>query len=97
MGFCLHCVILFLPMTEILSRPGSGNSRFFYKKRMLCYLYSHKKCKQPYLAITDGNQIDHPALLVENRKRVKIILIDPEEDLPVATIREILRQAIDSQ
>jgi len=67
---------------------------FFYKKRMLCYLYFHKKYKKPYLAIMDGDQINHPALLAEDRKRVKILLIDAGEDLPMETIEEILGAAI---
>ncbi len=68
---------------------------FYYKKEMYCYLSIHKKTKLPYLAIVDGKLIDHPALLAEDRKRIKIMLIEPEEDLPVETIEEILRQAID--
>ncbi len=67
---------------------------FYYKKQMFCYLSFHKKYKQPYLAIVEGRQLDHPALLAENRTRIKIMLIDPEEDLPVETIEEILQQAL---
>ena len=67
---------------------------FYYKRGMLCYLYFHKKYQQPYLAIMDGNRIDHPALLAEDRKRIKIMLVDPNVDLPIETISEILRQAI---
>lgn len=68
---------------------------FFYKKRMLCYLSYHKKRKPPYLALVDGNRIDHPALLAENRTRMKIMLIDPQEDLPIEIIVDILGQAIE--
>ncbi|MPR32023.1 DUF1801 domain-containing protein [Salmonirosea aquatica] len=67
---------------------------FYYKKKMLCYLSFHKKHKKPYLAIVEGRQIDHPALLAENRTRMKIMLIDPNEDLPMETIQAILQQAL---
>lgn len=67
---------------------------FYYKKEMFCYLSFHKKYQQPYLAIVDGNRIDHPALLTENRKRMKIMLIDAEQDLPIETIEEILGRAL---
>ena len=67
---------------------------FFYKNEMFCYLSFHKKFKLPYLAIVDGNQLDHPALLAENRKRIKIMLIDPEKDLPIGTIEEVLQRAL---
>ncbi len=68
---------------------------FFYKKEMFCYLSFHKKYKQPYLAIMDGNQIDHSALLAEDRKRIKIMLIDPAKDIPIKVIQDILGRAIE--
>ena len=67
---------------------------FYFKGKMLCYLWIHKKVKQPYIGFTDGNLIQHPDLLQEKRARMKILLIDPNADLPVDTIRTILTQAI---
>ncbi|WP_373514515.1 DUF1801 domain-containing protein [Persicitalea sp.] len=67
---------------------------FYYKKKMFCYLFFHKKYKLPYLALVEGRQLDHPALLAENRTRIKIMLIDPTKDLPMETIEEVLQQAL---
>ena len=67
---------------------------FYFKKEMYCYLSFHKKYKKPYLAIVDGHLVEHPALLAEKRKRIRIMLVDPEKDLPIETIEEILRMAI---
>ncbi len=67
---------------------------FYFKGKMLCYLWIHKKVKQPYIGFTDGNLIQHPDLLQEKRARMKILLIDPYADLPIDTIRTILTQAI---
>lgn len=53
-----------------------------------------KKSKQPYIGIVEGKRLEHPALISEKRSRIKIILIDPNEDLPLNTIKEILTQAI---
>lgn len=62
--------------------------------KMCCYLWVHKKFRQPYLGIVEGKKIDHPDLLQENRARMKILLLDPEKDLPLRTINGILKKVI---
>jgi hypothetical protein len=66
---------------------------FCYKGKMLCYLWT-KKNGQPYLGIVDGNMIPHPALVQEKRSRMKILLLDAGEDLPLGTISAILKTAL---
>jgi hypothetical protein len=61
---------------------------------MFCYLWVHKKNGLPYLGIVNGNKIDHPDLIIENRSRMKILLIDPTRDLPIETINSILKIAL---
>jgi hypothetical protein len=60
--------------------------------KMVCYLWIHKKLKQPYLGIVDGNKVNDPLLLQEKRARMKILLLDPAGDLPIKKIRAILKQ-----
>lgn len=67
---------------------------FCYKGKRFCYLWVHKKWKQPYIGIVDGNKIEHPELLAEKRSRMKILLIDMDKDFPIKTIQEILNEAI---
>lgn len=67
---------------------------FYYKGKMLCYLWIHKKFKKPYIGFVDGNLIDHTDLLQEKRAKMKILLIDQNEDLPIDKINLILNQAI---
>lgn len=67
---------------------------FYFKGKMYCYLWIHKKYGQPYIGMANGNQLDHPELLTEKRARMKILLIDPNEDLDVAMIESILQQAL---
>jgi len=67
---------------------------YCYKGKMFCYLWVHKKNGLPYLGIVNGNKIDHPNLIIENRSRMKILLIDPTQDLPIETINAILKTAI---
>ena len=71
-----------------------GMPFFCYKGKMFCYLWIHKKYQQPYLGIVEGKKIDHPLLIIEKRSRMKIILFDPAEDLPLQTIKLILKQAL---
>ena len=71
-----------------------GMPFYCYKGKMLCYLWTHKKYKQPYLGIVDGKLIDHPLLITENRARMKILLFDPEKDIPIDMLSTILEQLI---
>ena len=74
-----------------------GMPFFCYKGKMFCYLWVHKKYKQPYLGIVEGKLIEHSDLLLEKRARMKILLIDPNGDIPLNTIETILRAALDLQ
>lgn len=72
-----------------------GMPVFCYKKKMFCYLWLHKKYKQPYLGIVEGKHFNQSFLFGEKRSRMKIMLFDPAADLPVETINSILQQALD--
>ncbi len=67
---------------------------FCYKGKMFCYLWVHKKHKQPYLGLVEGKRIIHPDLLVEKRSRMKIMLFDPNKDLPLRKIKLVVKQAL---
>ena len=67
---------------------------YCYKGKMLCYLCVHEKKGLPYLGIVEGRKIDHPLLIQESRSRMKIMFIDPERDIPVEVVDEILKTAI---
>ena len=71
-----------------------GSSFFYYKGKMFCYLWFHKKYKQPYISFVEGNRFDEPFLIQENRARMKIMLLNPNEDLPIANIKSILNKAL---
>jgi hypothetical protein len=71
-----------------------GMPFFCYDGKMFCYLWVHKKFRQPYLGIVEGQKINHPDLLQEKRARMKIFLLNPEKDLPIKTIDSILQQTI---
>lgn len=80
--------------SEITNEMKYGMPFFCYKGKMFCYLWIHKKYKKPYLGIVEGQHIHHPNLIFENRSRMKIMLFEPNEDLPITTINDLLKQAL---
>ena len=71
-----------------------GMPFYCYKGRMFCYLWVHKKYKQPYIGIVEGKNIDHTQLMMEKRARMKILLVDPDQDIPIKIIFSILKDAM---
>lgn len=79
---------------EIVNTLKYGMPFFVYRGKMFCYLWVHKKYKQPYLGIVEGKQIEHPLLIQEKRSRMKIMLLDPDKDLPMKLIQAILKKVL---
>jgi hypothetical protein len=67
---------------------------FYYKGKMLAYLWKDKLTQEPYIGIANGGAIDHPCLEQGDRKRMKIFRVDPNQDIPVDDIREVIALAI---
>ena len=72
-----------------------GMPCFCYKNRMFCYLWTDKKTYEPYVLFVEGQYLNHPKLEVSTRKRMKILRINPKEDIQVTTITSLLNQALD--
>lgn len=71
-----------------------GTPFFTYQNKNVCYLWLDKRSRHPYVGFIDGHKIDHPLLLIGNRKQIKILPIDPNADLPVEALQEILAAAL---
>ncbi len=67
---------------------------FYYRGKMLCYLWIHKKYKHPYIGFVDGNLLHDEDLLVEKRAKMKILLIDPLQDLPFEKISALIKTVL---
>lgn len=67
---------------------------FCYHGKMFCYLWIEKKTSFPYLGIVEGKKIDHPGLVQDDRSRMRVIKFDPNEDLPLSQIVDILDSAL---
>ena len=79
---------------EISNTWKYGMPFFCYKRKIFCYLWFHKKYKQPYIGIVEGNRFDEPFLIQEKRSRMKIMLLDPHKNLPLLTIEKVLQKAL---
>jgi hypothetical protein len=71
-----------------------GMPCFTYNGKHICYLWTDKKTLEPYILIVDGNKIEHPRLKAGDRKRMKIFPIDPNQDLPLNEIHNVLTAAL---
>ena len=67
---------------------------FCINGKMFVYLWTNKESGLPYVGIVEGKKIDHPLLIQEKRSRMKILPIDPEQDLPISDLDNVLNQAI---
>lgn len=67
---------------------------FYYRGKTFCYLWIDKKTKEPYIGVVKGSEIDHPLLELGTRSRIKILRINPNEDLPIEIIQSILVEAM---
>jgi hypothetical protein len=72
-----------------------GMPFFCYQQKMFCYLWVHKKHQLPYIGFVEGNRLNHPNLIAEKRARMKVIMLDPNKDIPIETIKTLLQSALD--
>ena len=93
---------VFLALREIILKQDNdithvlkyGMPFFCYKGKMFCYLWMHKKYKQPYIGIVEGKHFEESFLLQEARSRMKIMLFDANEDLPLKQIEMVVEKAL---
>jgi hypothetical protein len=81
--------------TNITETQKWGMPCFCYKKKMFSYLWVDKITNQPYILMVEGKHLNHPQLEEGQRTRMKIFRVDPTNDLPKDTIKEILQKALD--
>lgn len=78
----------------VLEEWKYGLPFFSYKGKPFCYLWLHKKYKQPYIGFVEGHRMKSNALLQEKRVRMKILIVAADKNLPVRTIRRLLKEAL---
>ncbi|WOK04465.1 DUF1801 domain-containing protein [Imperialibacter roseus] len=81
--------------TNVTETQKWGMPCFCFRKKMFCYLWTDKKTEEPYILFVEGKHLDHPELEAGERSRMKTFRVNPNEDLPVETIEELLNSALD--
>ncbi len=66
---------------------------YHYKGKMFCYMGVSAKQKKLYLGFVKGYKLKHPSLKKEGRKQIKVFYINPEKDLPIKTLKQIIFEA----
>lgn len=86
-------------LRTILLNDGAFTEAWKYRmpfycinKKMACYLWVDKKQHWPYLGIVEGKKIQHPDLVQGDRARMKILLLNPHQDIPLRKIKSILSE-----
>lgn len=68
---------------------------FCYKGKMFCYLWIEQESGKPYIGFVEGRRLNHPDLILGARSRMKVLYIEPDQDLPIDLLNNLLKQAID--
>ncbi len=82
-----------LSYAEMTETKKYGMPCFCYKGKICCYIWIDKKTNDPYFLMAAGRELHHPALEEGDRKRMKILRINANEDLPVAIIDAVMNEA----
>lgn len=86
---------LILDQNEFMTEKWSyGMPLYCYKEKRVCYLWIDKKRDQPYILFVDGNKMDHPDLVQDERKRMKVFYVDAEKDVKVEKVTKVLELAL---
>ena len=72
-----------------------GTPFFQYQNRPLCYFWIEKKTTLPYIGFKHGMSLDFPWLEAGDRRRFKIMRLDPYDDIPLKALRKTLRASIE--
>ena len=80
---------------QVTATTKYGMPCFCYRNKAFCYLWTDKETGEPYILMVEGKHLDHPLLETGDRARMKILRVNPNEDLPVESIAEVLHVALD--
>jgi len=67
---------------------------FCYRGKMFCYLWIEQGSGRPYMGFVEGKHLNHPDLILGERARMKILFVDPDKDLPIEMLNDLLQQAL---
>lgn len=63
---------------------------YYYKGKWFCYLsYSKKRNHEIYIGFVKGYLVQHPKLLSEGRKQIKVYRLNPNKDINIKELKTI--------
>jgi len=72
-----------------------GMPCFSYRKKTVCYLWKDKHNQEPYILFVEGKLLSHPSLESGDRKRMKILRVNPNADFDAQLIVKLIAQCIE--
>ena len=67
---------------------------FYYNKKPFCYIWKDKKTGFPYVCFTQSLHINRPEMELGDRKKMKAFIINPNSDIEVKTLKEIMKESL---
>lgn len=67
---------------------------YYFNNKWCCYLSISKKTQQIYIGFIQGYQLQHPKLVSEGRKQIKVFYIDPEKDIDIKSLKQIFNLSV---
>jgi hypothetical protein len=71
-----------------------GMPFFYYEGKRIAYIWRDNKTRHYYIGFVDGLKMKHPQLEQGQRKKMKILQLNNDEDLPIKLIHDVLNQAL---
>lgn len=68
-----------------------GLPYFYLDGKPFCYLWKDKNNNHPYLGFAKSHLVEHEYLELGNRKRFKVYHINPNKDIDISTLEEIIQ------
>lgn len=66
---------------------------YYYKKKWLCFISYDPKTSITYVSFVNGFKMQHPKLLAEGRKKMKIFKVDVNADMDLTSLKRLLKMA----
>jgi hypothetical protein len=79
---------------DIKETTKYGMPCFTFRGKPFCYLWKDKKSNEPYFLWVDGKLMNHPALEQGTRNKMKILRVNPTENLPIELIKTVMKEAL---
>ncbi len=82
-------------LSNEITEQLSFNTAFFkFNGKMFCYFGVEAKTKRPYIGFVHGYKMKDLLLISGNRKQIKVMYVDTENDLDMKAIKRIFTAAI---